>query len=137
MRNELRMLLKTKTSFLERLRSFFRDKCFCFKNLVHALTKDMCFTQEEIDEIRRRVESTKDGNQKFHEWERVAPTVADGIIFLRSEIERLKLEKDYCLHGIYDLYVADCAEDTRLKEEIFARFGLPDVIEKSKLGEAL
>jgi len=130
-KNDLRALFNDNSSLSQRLRAWYRGKCFCLKNLIQALTKDMCFTQEEIDEIKRRVSSTKEGNQKFQEWERVAPTVADGIAFLRSEIERLSLEKDFCIQGIYDLYVADNEEDESSKREIFARFGLPNVLEKS------
>lgn len=132
MQNKLRLLWEKESSFMERLRSFYRGKCFCMKNMIQAVTKNMCFTQEEMDEIKRRVASTKDGNKKFHEWERVAPTVAEGIAFLRSEVERLNLEKDFCIQGIYDLYFADNKDDTLGKREIFARFGLPNVLEKSK-----
>lgn len=132
MQNKLRLLWEKESSFMERLRSFYRGKCFCMKNMIQAVTKNMCFTQEEMEEIRRRVASTKEGNEKFHEWERVAPTVAEGIAYLRSEVERLNLEKDFCIQGIYDLYFADNKDDTLGKREIFARFGLPNVLEKSK-----
>ena len=101
-----------------------RDKCFCLKNFIYRLTKDMCFTKMEIDDINRRVEMTKKSEEKFNEWERVAQTIKDFIEQLKSEVGKLENEKAFCVEAIRDLYLAELRGDTKMKQAIFAHFGV-------------
>ena len=86
----------------------------------------MCFTKMEIDDINRRVETTKKSEEKFNEWERVAPTIKDFIEQLKSEVGKLENEKAFCVEAIRDLYLADLRGDTKMKQVIFAHFGVLD-----------
>ena len=121
-------LPNNKRSFLNGVRSFLRGQCFCVRNFISALTKDMCFSKEELEEISKRVKNTKQGEEKFREWERVAPAVKEGIQTLKDEIDALRgLNKLYA-NGIIELYLADKNNDTQTKADIFARFGLPHIL---------
>ena len=103
-----------------------RGKCFCIKNFIYRLTKDMCFTKMEINDINRRVEMTKKSEEKFNEWERVAPTIKEFIEQLKKEVGKLESEKAFCLEAIRDLYLADLRGDIEIKQAIFAHFGVLD-----------
>lgn len=103
-----------------------REKCFCIKNVIYRLTKDMCFTKMEINDINKRVETTNKSEEKFNEWERVAPTIKDFIEQLKREVGKVESEKAFCLEAIRDLYLADLRGDTEMKQVIFAHFGVLD-----------
>jgi hypothetical protein len=92
------------------------------------LTKNMCLKKEEILEIKARVELTKNSEKKYNEWERVAPAIGEHIFYLKSEVERLEKEKEYCLVGVREIYLADVANDAELKKILFSKFGLPFVL---------
>ena len=117
------------SSFMGRLKMLYRGKCFCVRNFIYAVTKDMCMSEEELTDIKARVHVTKESELKFNEWERVAPTIREGIEFLKSEAERLTQEKQFCMEGIREIYLADLAGNEDLKAELFARFGLPFIFE--------
>ena len=123
-------LLPTAKSFSAILRDTLRGKCFCIRNFISALTKNMCLSKEELDAIAKRVEQTKEGEEKFRQWENVIPSVKDGIQALKDEVTRLdELNKIYT-SGIMELYKADINNDTQTKADIFARFGLPHILKQ-------
>ena len=109
------VLLKRK--FVE----FKREICFRIKNFLHKHTKDMCFYKEEIESINERVETTKRKEKKFNEFSEIAPEIL-------NLIEKLKAEKEFCMNGIKELYIADRNGDVELKKMIFGKFGLPYVL---------
>ena len=41
----------TEKSFRVILRDALRGKCFCIRNFISALTKNMCLSKEELDAI--------------------------------------------------------------------------------------
>ena len=75
---------------------------------------------------------TKKSKEKYNEWEGVAPKIKEYILWLNEEVNRLEKEKEFCLDGIRDIYLADLANDVALKEILFARFGLPFVLKNEK-----
>lgn len=110
-------------------RAWRREKCFCLRNVIYKLTKDMCFEEVEIKEIAERVEMTKKSEEKFHQWEGVMPQVREHIFALQERVEVLEKEKLFCLDGIREIYIADTQKDSDRKTELFAKFGLPFVLE--------
>ena len=108
--------------FLKRkIVNFRREICFRVKNFLHEYTKDMCFYEEEIESINERVETTKRKEKKFDEFSEIAPDIL-------IMIEKLRAEKEFCMNGIKELYIADRNGDEELKEMIFGKFGLPYVL---------
>jgi len=112
------ILLKRK--FVE----FKREICFRIKNFLHKYTKDMCFYKEEIESINERVETTKRKEKKFNEFSEIAPEIL-------NLIEKLKAEKEFCMNGIKELYIADRNGDVELKKMIFGKFGLPYILREN------
>lgn len=112
------VLLKRK--FVE----FRREMCFRFKNFLNKYTRDMCFYKKEIEQINERVETTKSKERKFNEFSEIAPEIL-------NLIERLRAEKEFCMNGIKELYIADRNGDVELKKMIFGKFGLPYVLKKN------
>ena len=39
------------------IKAFFRDKCFCLRNFINKITKDMCFTEDELKEIKDEIKT--------------------------------------------------------------------------------
>ncbi len=107
---------------------FLRDKCFRFKNFLERYTKDMCFSKEDLRKINERVETTKHKEKKFEEFEVAAPIIFEGIEEMKERIEVLEKEKEFCMNGIRDIYIADANGDEKLKEILFGKFGLPFVL---------
>lgn len=121
-------LSNKKHSYFAPLRNFFRGQCFCVRNFISALTKNMCLSKEELNEITKRVESTKEGDEKFRQWERVAPAVKEAIQELKNEVDSLRELNELYTSGIIELYIADQNNNTEAKASIFARFGLPYIL---------
>jgi len=120
------VLLKRKIS------EFKREMCFRFRNFLNKYTKDMCFSKDELEQINERVEKTKESEKKFDYFEEnLAPKIVKFIENLKSENEQLKLEKEFCLNGIREIYLADVAENKELKKELFGKFGLPFVLDNN------
>ena len=120
------VLLKRKIS------EFKREMCFRFKNFLNEHTRDMCFNKDELEQINERVEKTKESEKKFDYFEEnLAPNIVKFIENLKSENEQLKLEKEFCLNGIREIYLADVAENKELKKELFGKFGLPFVLDNN------
>ena len=107
-----------------------RDMCFRFKNFLDRYTKDMCFSKRELEDIKRRVERTKEGEVKFDKFVEIVPDIYSLVDRLKSDIIRLEKEKEFCVVGIRDIYIADVNGNEILKEELFAKFGLPFSLEK-------
>jgi len=122
--NSPNVILKLKMKIVE-LR---REICFRFKNFLHERTKDMCFTQDEIESINERVNTTKNKEKKFDEFSEIAPEILNLIENLRGDIEKLKAEKEFCMNGIKELYIADRNGDVELKKILFGKFGLPYIL---------
>lgn len=118
------MLGKLKSKIIE----FLRDKCFRFRNFLNKHSKDMCFSKKEIEEIKERVEKTKESEVKFDEFSQVAPAIYEFIEVLKSDVDRLEKEKQFCIQGIKEIYLADIENNDDKKSQIFARFGLPFVL---------
>ena len=119
---------KRKSSLFEPLRHFLRERCFCIRNFISALTKNMCLTKEELTEINQRVKNTQEGDEKFRQWERVAPVVKIGIQELKEEVHTLRELNQLYTSGIIELYIAEQNNDTQAKADIFSRFGLPHIL---------
>jgi archaellum component FlaC len=118
------VVLKLKAKIVE----FRREICFRFKNFLHEKTKDMCFNKEELNSINERVKTTKNKERKFDEFSEIAPEILNLIENLRGDIEKLKAEKEFCMNGIQELYIADRNGDVELKKILFGKFGLPYVL---------
>ena len=118
------LLFKLKMKIVE----FRREICFRFKNFLHERTKDMCFNRDEIESINERVNTTKNKEKKFDEFSEIAPEILNLIENLRGDIEKLKAEKEFCMNGIKELYIADRNGDIELKKILFGKFGLPYVL---------
>ena len=91
----------------------------------------MCFNKDELESINERVETTKSKERKFNEFSEIAPEILNLIENLRGDIEKLKAEKEFCMNGIRELYIADRNSDIELKKILFGRFGLPYVLENN------
>lgn len=107
-----------------------REMCFRFRNFLNRHTKDMCFSKRELEEIKKRVERTKESEVKFDKFTKVVPDIYALVGRLKDDITKLEKEKEFCLVGIRDIYIADVKGDIKLKEELFAKFGLPFSIEQ-------
>lgn len=118
------LLFKLKMKIVE----FRREICFRFKNFLHERTKDMCFNRDEIESINERVNTTKNKEKKFDEFSEIAPEILNLIENLRGDIEKLKAEKEFCMNGIKELYIADRNGDVELKKILFGKFGLPYIL---------
>lgn len=122
-----------KRSFIGKIvtdfRAWRREKCFCFRNIIYKLTKNMCFEKEELEEIEERVKVTKESEEKFNKWEGIMPKVKEHILALEERANALEKEKMFCLNGIREIYIADVQNDSARKRELFAQFGLPFVLE--------
>ena len=105
------------------IKAFFRDKCFCLRNFINKITKDMCFTEDELKEIKERVLRTRQSEQKFNEWEKVIPDVKNAINGLHDEAKTLSLENSILKNALEELFIADCKNDTAKKHEIYTKFG--------------
>lgn len=108
---------------------FRREMCFRIKNFINKHTKEMCFSKEELNNIKERVETTKNKEKKFNEFSEVAPDILNLIESLKADNLRLKTEKEFCMNGIKELYFADINNDIELKKKLFGKFGLPFVLE--------
>lgn len=117
------ILLKRK--FVE----FRSEMCFKLRNFLVSITKDMCFSKRELEEIKERVETTKSKEVKFNEFSEIAPEILNLIENLRGDVERLKLEKEFCMSGIQEIYLADVNGNEELKKMLFGKFGLPYILE--------
>lgn len=116
---------------------FLRDKCFRFRNFLNSKTKNMCFTKEELEEINNRVRKTKQSEKKFDEFSAIAPDVLRMIEQLRNKVDILEEEKQFCMTGIRDIYIADVNGNTREKEILFAKFGLPFVLQNENINKKI
>ena len=125
-----KVLHTKKNSWIDRVVSIFKRPCFCLRNFIHSLTKNMCLSKEDIEEIQQRVSNTKRGEQKFNEWEKVIPVVTDKIADINDEIRRLRGINRFCFERIYELYLAEKKNDSKRMREIFEEFGLPHILEK-------
>ena len=106
------------------------EMCFRFRNFLNEHTKDMCFSKKELNEIKKRVERTKESEVKFDKFSKVAPDIYNLIHRLKDDVQRLEKEKEFCLIGIRDIYIADLKCDYKLKKELFEKFGLPFSLEQ-------
>ncbi len=106
------------------------EMCFRFRNFLNEHTKDMCFSKRELEEIKKRVERTKESEVKFDKFVEVVPDIYSLVDRLKNDIIRLEKEKEFCLVGIRDIYISDVNRDYKLKKELFAKFGLPFSLEQ-------
>ena len=123
---------KKKNMFSKLRRSFYdfrRDKCFRLRNFLVGITKNMCFEKREIEEIKDRVEVTKKKERKFDEFSGIAPEILRLIEGLKNDNDILKKEKEFCMNGIRDIYIAYSKNNIRELELIFGKFGLPFILE--------
>jgi hypothetical protein len=120
------VLLKRKIS------EFKREMCFRFKNFLNEHTRDMCFNRDELEQINERVEKTKTSEKKFDYFEEnLAPKIAEFIENIQGENIQLRAEKEFCMNGIKELYIADKNGDVELKKMLFGKFGLPYVLNEN------
>ena len=125
-----RVLHNKKRSWFNRVIDIYKKPCFCLRSFIHSLTKNMCLSKEDIQEIQQRVANTKGGERKFKEWEKVIPVVTNKIEDINDEIRRLQGINRFCFERIYELYIAEQENDSKRKREIFEEFGLPHILEK-------
>jgi len=123
--NRENMFAKLKRKIYEKR----RDICFTLRNFIYAKTKDMCFEKCEMEEIEKRVERTKESERKFDEFSQIAPDILMTIERLKNDVKLLSLEKEFCMNGIRDIYIAYEKNNTRELEILFAKFGLPWILE--------
>lgn len=111
------IILKLKAKIVQ----FRREICFRIKSFLHEISKDMCFNKDELESINERVKTTKNKEKKFNEFNEIAPEIL-------KLIEKLKAEKEFCMNGITELYIADKNSDIELKKILFSKFGLPYIL---------
>ena len=98
--------------------------CIIVKNCVLSFDKSFCFSKEELQEIKERVDSTYSDAEQFTKAKKMLPKIHSLINENKESLEANQAFIGFLESKITDIFYADITGDNEKKFELYNSLGL-------------